>query len=425
MIATKLELRPSRLLLAAALGTSVALAGLLLPLDRAAVLFWRLRLATAGDAQAAEFVHRIAALGEPGLATLAALLGSARTSVVEAARQAIRAEIDQWPQLDDAARSRRSLRLARTLAERVQYFSPAARRIASGFALRILRENEVATGEERRELLAACELVLRTSVVERRQALLAARGSALSADNELSPEWAGSENEPSLSTLSSTPGGGLPLDAVPGRALASDVAAEVASTEAPVDQDDGSSGEPNPLLAEAAANEPAYPLESMDESVIHLHQPLNISPQSHEEPPGADPTDTLRWMHALHAPDLRLRERAEAELGRQGFEAFQIDLARQLTDPDPRIRRELAESLPAMPGIDARVWLLWLSRDERAEVRLAAMAVMATTGDPAVIKRLEQMARTDTDPQVQRQGERLLDAHDAERRPSGGRRVTR
>ena len=36
-----------------------------------------------------------------------------------------------------------------------------------------------------------------------------------------------------------------------------------------------------------------------------------------------DPADTLRWMHALHSDDLTIRARAEAELGRQGFETFQ------------------------------------------------------------------------------------------------------
>jgi hypothetical protein len=127
-------------------------------------------------------------------------------------------------------------------------------------------------------------------------------------------------------------------------------------------------------------------------------------------------------MHALHSGDLELRARAEEELQRQGFEALQLELARQLTDPDPRVRRELAESLPAMPGIDAHVWLVWLSRDERAEVRLAAMTVMATTADPNVLRRIEQMARTDADPRVQRQGEKLLGLREADHNANGRHR---
>ena len=127
-------------------------------------------------------------------------------------------------------------------------------------------------------------------------------------------------------------------------------------------------------------------------------------------------------MHALHSGDLALRARAEEELERQGFDALHLELARQLTDPDPRVRRELAESLPAMPGIDAHVWLVWLSRDEHADVRLAAMTVMATSSDPNVLRRIEQMARSDADPRVQRQGERLLGLREVGSRPNGGRR---
>ena len=41
-------------------------------------------------------------------------------------------------------------------------------------------------------------------------------------------------------------------------------------------------------------------------------------------------------------------------------------LARRATDPDPKVRRELAESLPSLPGIDAKPWLLELSYDENA-----------------------------------------------------------
>ncbi len=78
-----------------------------------------------------------------------------------------------------------------------------------------------------------------------------------------------------------------------------------------------------------------------------------------------------------------------------------------------------------MPGIDAQVWLVWLSRDENPDVRLAAMTVMATTADPNVLRRIEQMARTDADPRIQRQGERLLGMRDAEHHSIGGRRVAR
>ena len=50
------------------------------------------------------------------------------------------------------------------------------------------------------------------------------------------------------------------------------------------------------------------------------------------------------------------------------------------------------------------------------------MSVMATTGDPNILRRIEQMARRDTDPRVQRQGEQLLKVLDADSRTTGGAR---
>ncbi len=141
-----------------------------------------------------------------------------------------------------------------------------------------------------------------------------------------------------------------------------------------------------------------------------------------EEEAGDEAAAVLRWMFALRANDPSRRRRAEEELRGAGIRsALQLEPGQeQLTDPDPRVRRELAESLPAMPGVDARNWLVWLSRDQNADVRLAAMAVMATCGDPNILRRIEQMARRDVDPRVQRQGEQLLKVIQADSQTTGG-----
>jgi hypothetical protein len=47
-------------------------------------------------------------------------------------------------------------------------------------------------------------------------------------------------------------------------------------------------------------------------------------------------------------------------------------------------------------------------------VRLAALTLLATTGDPTMLSRVQEIARRDRDPAVQRSIERL-----AGRRPSG------
>ena len=186
---------------------------------------------------------------------------------------------------------------------------------------------------------------------------------------------------------------------------------------------------------ELASNEPArLPEPSTDQAdaAVETDEELEAAAMTlhqHSGPPSGDETEeeagdeaaaVLRWMFALRANDPSRRHRAEEELRALGFEALQLELALQLTDPNPNVRRELAESLPSMPGIDARGWLVWLSRDQNADVRLAAMSVMATTGDPTVLRRIEQMARRDVDPRVQRQGEQLLKVLQADTRTTGG-----
>jgi len=50
---------------------------------------------------------------------------------------------------------------------------------------------------------------------------------------------------------------------------------------------------------------------------------------------------------------------------------------------------------------------LQLAQDENARVRQAAMALMATTNDPAMLDAMERMARDDRDPEVHGQAERI------------------
>jgi len=89
------------------------------------------------------------------------------------------------------------------------------------------------------------------------------------------------------------------------------------------------------------------------------------------------------------------------------FGARELALAKCLSDPRPEVRRKLAETLPSMAGVDAGMWLRWLGRDENPDVRLAAVSVMATTRDPALLRQVEQMAAGDPDPRVRRAAERV------------------
>jgi HEAT repeat protein len=92
-----------------------------------------------------------------------------------------------------------------------------------------------------------------------------------------------------------------------------------------------------------------------------------------------------------------------AELSWLGVDESQLKLAQGAVDKNPQVRREVVEALPSIAHIDARGWLLWLSRDRDAEVRRAAIALLATAGDPELKKRVREAAESDADPRVRQQ----------------------
>jgi len=392
------------------------------PIDRLLAWKWRCQIDAADDREALGEVRRIAGLGEAGLADLAPLLGSERLCVAEAVRQALDDEMRRWPRLDPDSRRRRQLILARALADQIELFSPDARCVASDIALRILAVIP-ATDASESAIVAACDQVLRASAVQRRARLLARRpGSESEAQRRGSAEF--EENRmPRLATL---PGGNLFPSG-----LDSPSSDAIVEREERVEEDRRTLASNEPArLPEPSAEEMDAAVETDEEleaAAATLHHHVAPTGDETEEEAGDEAAAVLRWMFALRANEPSRRHRAEEELKALGFEALQLELAMQLTDPNPVVRRQLAESLPAMPGIDARTWLVWLSRDQHPDVRLAAMSVMATTGDLNIMRRIEQMARRDVDPRVQRQGEQLLKVIQADSQTTGGaaRPITR
>ena len=117
--------------------------------------------------------------------------------------------------------------------------------------------------------------------------------------------------------------------------------------------------------------------------------------------------DVLDLMRRLRADDGEQRAEARRELVRRGFSEVDLELARQLFSPDAEVRKQLARAVPRLSSVDAAQWLMWLALDPQPEVRLAAMATLATTGDPALLDRVEALARNDRDPQIQALAEQI------------------
>ncbi len=146
--------------------------------------------------------------------------------------------------------------------------------------------------------------------------------------------------------------------------------------------------------------------------VVAGAQPIRSDVSSAQRAATADwkqmaPRDVMR---RLHFSDPQVVAAARVELEHRGIKGPLVDLASRATDPDPKVRRELAESLPRMSGIDARPWLLELSYDEDSQVRAAAVTLLATSGDLKSLRRLEQISRDDPDDYIREQAEKALPA---------------
>ena len=117
------------------------------------------------------------------------------------------------------------------------------------------------------------------------------------------------------------------------------------------------------------------------------------------------PDDVAAWhrlkprevMRQLHVNDPRVVAAARVELEQRGVTGSLVEVARLATDPDPQVRKSLAESLPSLAGVDAKPWLLELSYDDDPQVRATAVTLMATSGDLELLKRWSKSrARTPT-----------------------------
>ncbi len=116
---------------------------------------------------------------------------------------------------------------------------------------------------------------------------------------------------------------------------------------------------------------------------------------------GLKAADVLDLMRRLWADGGDQQTEARRELLRRGFSEVDLELARRLFSPDAEARKQLARELPKLSSVDAAQWLWWLALDPQPEVRVVAVSMLATTGDPTLLDRVENLARNDHDPQVQ------------------------
>ena len=141
---------------------------------------------------------------------------------------------------------------------------------------------------------------------------------------------------------------------------------------------------------------------------LELGRDIAAAPREAPARPDASVMADLDLMRMLAGDDESLAREAVDELYRREFQTKHLRLARLLVDPEPKVRLALVRSLPQMSGIDSRPWLLWLSHDPEPEVRKAAVAVIATSSDSALLQRVRELEREETDDEVLRVVRQIL-----------------
>ncbi len=114
-------------------------------------------------------------------------------------------------------------------------------------------------------------------------------------------------------------------------------------------------------------------------------------------------------LPSLHDPDAEVRRLTEAALRGRGLRPEHIHLGRLLTHPHPRVRLEVLDHL-GREDLDPGLWLRRLSHDSSPGVRAAALRVMSQQSLLDLSDRIDQMARSDPSPSVAQLARFYLDS---------------
>ncbi|HVX60343.1 MAG TPA: HEAT repeat domain-containing protein [Pirellulales bacterium] len=394
------------------LGVVVLAAGLALWLygvqQRWTSRYWQQRLETVNDEEAPALVRQIAAAGDQGIPVLVFGLRSPRELVRRECRLALDEELNRWARMPRAAASAKLGILAASLADEAEAFDATSRVFAADLVSRILLWPTDESVLERSQLVADCERALRLGHLDadqqadrwqrRHEAALSAQ---IAADLKPSSLPVVGRSELPLAKLA-------PPELPPMSTVLDDVDAAqtmLASAAAPHRLSPGQSFArrlaPPSAAVHAAANQAAYLADGGQQDAS----------SSDEEEARSASGAKLREQNAIQLFALLAHPgagAAEAELKRRGFGPAEIEAGKHLTSENPDERRRWTEALPGMRGVDAKSWLLWLSRDPDAAVRCAAVTLMATSQDPQMLRRVEQVSREDADPATREQAARII-----------------
>jgi hypothetical protein len=316
--------------------------------ERAIAAHLRQRIDTVDEPAAAMLVEQLALTGDSGLRHLVELLNDPRAGVRRPVRDALGGKVEVWSQ--SPAEHERSVALLARLLVSHETREVHSRMFVKNLTLRLVRWPLESTPGDHVQFLAECSEIMKRTA----------------------DAWS---DEPEIARQ--------PRPSAP----SAHVAGEDAPYEEPLSQPIAEL-EPEVIIADDAPGLfPSGDEQPLPPNRIQLDTPRRIRSteidlQGYMVDEGAlrklSDRALMRHLHGIPA----LAEAAERELRRRGFNDATLRLARALDDPDPRVRRELGQSLPGMSGVDPAPWLWELAEDEDAEVRRIVRSTLAASSNP-------------------------------------------
>lgn len=404
---------------------------------------WGAKLEAAPEGQVVELLDRLSGLGAPAFPTLAAALASSRECVAQGAARVLRGQATRLRTVAADEEGRQPRLLAKAVADCWPQYGPSARRVASEIVAALLASSPKGDHLGDTEFLATCSKILRSCPPVDAASPNEVAGPFAGRRSASNPAVAAAEREGSNSLQ----------DPPPAPADSRDSPVVQASSLAERELPPKAAPMPRPAISSRATPAPA-PLGTVEQT-SRLSPSIKASDQERRrattaqsrpempdgggQAPGPGIANGARRLSSvqrvgfdrrgsqegatdsalksegamrqlarqLHDQDPQQVEAAREELKRCGLSDVEVELARQLTDADAGMRRALARALPATAGVDAAAWLLELARDPDADVRLEAITILATTGDPALLEPLRRLVQADPDERIQRLSDRL------------------
>jgi HEAT repeats len=371
----------------------------------------------------------LAQSGQSGLAQVVESLAAKRSALVRAAIRTLHGEIDRAKKLPGVDSAEVLDQLAHVLATHSSGFRGETLDVAAELAARILALSSREQNQARR--LMDCHVVLAHRA--QKQILLRA-GSNISLSEARSTQTdsgRSTKEAPFPLVYCAVPlsGGGLPVSPanadpfpLPERLVAeARPLSDVKRAAIPADSSTilQTSLEAQSQKVRSAVNGPSLPNSPFRIDVVDSagDEPFaGDQPSAAEERPSPDkthvsnspeaPEDLVRLLtldKRVSSDNLADAAAARKELKRNGIDESQLKMARATSDSDPQIRRQVVEALAGVDSVDARRWLLWFSHDADADVRRAAISLLATSTDPALRKRVREAAENDSNARIRDQ----------------------